>query len=555
MFAQIFDTAKRILSRSPSYQGRSSEARDTSTVPSDPDIAMVTTRGGIETPGSIATPVSSSKKRAAKRELDSLETPTQAKRQRKTASTPRKELVEETPQPDEPVPESNEDSSDTITIVVPESAASAAEDPLPIRHRSSPRVVVAKLSPPYRDNDDDVVPTQESDYHTPDGEPGSVYATPATRKQQAGSPTPKAKQVKSETPGTAKRARGRPKKAQKEDSSTLEITQTTVKILDDEIPSSTYESEAAVVSSQHAPATVPPPKQAHTRFGSEEPKPEPTQNAVVVNAQGHKRFEFESPATTRSARQVEPHHDDNDNDSSASDSDEAPEIVTTAAATTAAQASLADASRARLAQEAKTLAKRQARADLLAAQQAAKRKRDEKKARKLAKQAAKEKSLVAATEDNNNDHNNNDDDDDDNPEHNDDEDAHHTAAPSSLLPASLLSALPAIRPSTPPLARNGKTQEAQHREKLAHHIKFLERAEKPAKDVQRGNVSVAVWQRRSAVLAPVGRKATKGVREGWLGGRETAKKSGKGRRVGKGKGRVERRGVVGGVKGFLRGED
>ena len=51
---------------------------------------MVTTRGGTETPGAPAptpTPRSSTRKAAGKRELESLETPTQAKRQRKSAPT------------------------------------------------------------------------------------------------------------------------------------------------------------------------------------------------------------------------------------------------------------------------------------------------------------------------------------------------------------------------------------------------------------------------------------------------------------------------------------
>lgn len=522
MFARVFDTAKRILSRSPSVPGGSSDIRETP--PNNADASMVMTRGGVETPGAAtpvaATPRSSGKKRVGKRELEALDTPTQAKRQRKASSTPKKKVIEETPEPDapvdEPAQESAGDTSDTITVTIPSSkeGKQSSAKKIPIRRRSSPQVMVGKLSPPafaaaesFEDAiQDDLLGT----ISTPELRSGS--------KKADGSPTPKAKTAKVSTPSSTKKTRGRPRKVQHEDPHTVEITQTTTTKIVDEIPSSSFESSHAPIPSQETPTSA-QPKKAHKRFGSEEPI-----ERVVAHTQGSKRNSAPQPTEQ--------------NDDSASDSDEAPEVVTTATATSKAQAAKADADRAQRAQQQKEQAKRQAREELVAAQQAAKREREEKKAKKLARQAAKQAKDTPASED----------------------DVSSRSAldiPHSLpalLPTSLLETITDQRPPTPPPTRHGKTEEELRQEKLSHHIKFLERTEKPVKDVKKGKLSVAVLGRGNDVLPPKASRESRNVREHWLKGRELQKK-GKAGKPNFGKGRMERRGVVGGVKGFLKGED
>ncbi|KAJ4330283.1 hypothetical protein N0V95_010082, partial [Ascochyta clinopodiicola] len=414
MFAQLFGAARRAISRTPSYQGTTSETRDD--VPtSDPaptdTVTMVTTRRGTETPGMAATPASSAKKTVGKRELDALDTPTQVKRQRKTTvelkrnlrSTPRKNSAESTQE------SVDETASDTMEAAPKPDATS----PLAIRRRSSPKVVVEPSSPAKED-----APTQDSAaFHTP--EPASseaAFVTPFTSKKALeGSPTPKAK--KTATPASAKKARGRPKKVQKE-----EIPQ--------EIASSTRES--SIEPSAVAPAT------AHVRFGSEEP---------TMNTKGHTRYEVPAPAQ-------------DDDEDSADDSDEAPEMVSTAAATSKAAAAQADTSRALLAQQEKERKKREAREQRIAEEQTAKRTRDALKAQKAASKAARAARLTSIAEA---------------PEADSVSTLDRTTLP-SLLPDDLLATLSAERPPTPPPTARGKTDEQLRAEKLNHHIKFLEQS-------------------------------------------------------------------------------
>ncbi|KAJ4369366.1 hypothetical protein N0V86_009198 [Didymella sp. IMI 355093] len=502
MFAQLFDAAKRAISRTPSYQGRSSEAREeVPEVPtSDPaptDTAhnaytatMVTTRRGTETPGMAATPASSAKKTVGKRELEALDTPTQAKRQRKTTvelkrnlrSTPRKGG-------DAPSAESTQESAEeAIDDTADATPRPEKSSPLAIRRRSSPKVVVEPSSPARED-----APAQDG-FHTP--EPASseaAFVTPFTSKKALeGSPTPKA--AKSATPAAAKKARGRPNKAPKEDAA-------------EEIPSSTQES--SVTSS-----TAAPPK-AHVRFGSEEP---------TVNAKGHTRYEAPAPAPTPAAA-------DEDEDSG-SDSDEAPEMVSTSAATSKAAAAQADTSRALAAQSEKERKKREAREQRIAQEQAAKREREALKAQKAAAKAKKAARLSSVAEI----------DEDSTPM-----DIDRTSLP-SLLPDSLLANLGDVRPPTPPPEARGKTDEELRREKLNHHIKFLEQSSKAPKDKRVGKHHVAVLGQQNRVLPPKVSKNTKGVREAWLKGRQGQQTKGK-PRIGK-----THRAKFGGG-GFLRGED
>ncbi len=502
MFAQLFDAAKRAISRTPSYQGRSSQTGDEiPEVPtSDPaptedaDTAdidiMVTTRRGTETPGMASTPASSSKK-IGKRELEALDTPTQTKRQKKTTveltrnlrSTPRKSAAAtSTESPQEAVDESVSDSGDATPK--PEEAS-----PLAIRRRSSPKVVVEPSSPIKEDG---------AGFHTP--EPASseaAFVTPFTSKKAlAGSPTPKA--TKTDTPSAAKKARGRPKKAQIED-------------IPDEIPSSTQESSVA------SPIVAAPT--AHVRFGSEEP---------TVNAKGHTRYEAPAPAPA-----LEEEQDDDDEDS-----DEAPEMVSTSAAASAAAAARADTSRALAAQQEKERKKREARESRIAAEQAAKREREALKAQKLAVRAAKAARLSSVAEQPEQLDANDDDDDD---EDNTTQPTHRTLP--SLLPTSLLDTLDAVRPPTPPPETPGLSAEHKRREKLNHHIKFLEQSSKTPKDKRVGKHHVAVLGKKGGVLPPKVSSGGRGVREGWLGGRKGGKGVGKGGRMKFGGG------------GFLRGDD
>ncbi|KAF1935686.1 hypothetical protein EJ02DRAFT_439077 [Clathrospora elynae] len=532
---------------------------------------MVTTRGGTQTPGT--TPRSSNRKRQAKRELDTLETPTQVKRQRKVAPAP-------TPTPKK---KAAEDVSDTSIVAVP-----SAEDPktpakeglLPIRRRSSPMVLVAKISPPAStttesfgesNRDETVTPSEDTVFHTPMAHSDSVYATPATHKRrEAPSPTPKAKTMKDQTPASSsvKKGRGRSRKTRNDEPSALEVSKMT-STSDDEIPSSTFESETAPIlssgseetqkhaetshtahsvsaheeitrevshdpspsSSQHSAPPSAQPQKEHMRFGSEEPTASTkAHDSPSANRQSNSRYDVPPSA------QKEPAHPQDSDDASDSD-DEAPEVVTAATAASKAALSRADADRATKAQEAKAQAKRQAREKLIAAQQTAKREREEKKARKLAKKAVREEELAVSS----------DDDDVETEKRADmDVDMH------GLLPTSLLETITDQRPPTPPPQRRGKTDEELRKEKLNHHIKFLERTEKGVKDVKKGKLSVAVLGQLNKVLPPKVNRQTKNVREHWLKGRNVEKRKG-------GKpnfkfGKIERRGRVGGG-GFMRGGD
>ncbi|KAH7359627.1 U3 snoRNA associated-domain-containing protein [Pyrenochaeta sp. MPI-SDFR-AT-0127] len=538
MFARVFDTAKRILSRSPSVQERSSELRDTPPIAPDVHTTMVTTRGGTDTPGATATPRSSTKKRIGKRELESLDTPTQVKRQRKTA-TPRKNVVQETAvselTADDSTQESGNEILDTIVVTVPSSDAPSKEGDLPIRRRSSPKVVAGKLSQPASaatrsvEEAQEIVSASPQDtlYQTPEHQSGSVYATPATHMNAVeGSPTPRAKVTKNRTPASTKKSSGRQKKVQRDDGrKTLEVTEVTTKFLD-EIPSSTQDSEEVSIASQDAAAPSSQLKKAHMRFGSEEPTE--IHDTVIVNQQGHERYT--APEVQAEAGREE--------DDDASDSDEAPEVVTTAAATSKANLAQQEAKRALQAQQAADQAKRQKREERIAEEQAQKRIREEAKAKKHARKLAKEQRDAAQSND------------DDTTALQSQMSVDMGSLP-ALLPDSLLEAIDDQRPPTPPPQRRGKTEEELRKEKLNHHIKFLERTDKPAKDVKKGKLSVAVLGQQNRVLPPKVNRDTRNVRELWLKGRKAEKK--KGGKPSFKSGKMERR--AHGLSGFLRGED
>jgi U3 small nucleolar RNA-associated protein 16 len=510
---------------------------------------MVTTRGGTETPGApTPTPVrSSTRKTAGKRELEPLETPTQAKRQRKTApiSSQKKKVIREAKEPDVP---SEELSQDSVEAADPVAVAAPSDEPpqtpandgkMALRRKSKPQVVIPRTSPDVstatdsfgESNEAEIqVPTQSSDFQTPMQAPGSIYATPATSwkpRDNEGSPTTKAAAAKEQTPASssAKKGRGRPKKTPNKGESSSQLpSQTPSKFADvDEIPSSSYQSNAAPIQDQEWVPQSAQPEKTHRRFGSEEPAE--TQTSPIANRQGSQHYEV--PQTTNVEPAVEAANDDDD----ATDSDdEAPEVVTTAAASSKTQAAQAEADRAQKAQQAKEEAKRQAREELVAAQQAAKREREEKKAKKLARKAAREQKAAAGS-------------------FAEEQEPNVDIDVNGLLPASLLENIDDQRPPTPPPTRGGRSEEEVRKEKLNHHIKFLERTDKGPKDVKKGKLSVAVLARQNRVLPPKVNRQTKNVREHWLKGRQhqERKMSGKGKTK---VGRVERRAF--GNQGFLR---
>ena len=472
---------------------------------------MVTTRGGTETPGApTPTPRSSTRKTAGKRELEALETPTQEKRQRKAVAlkSSQKKAAEKS---DAPVEEPSQESAEDV-------AAPTTEGP------QTPVVAVSRESPDASSTtegkEDEPQTSRHAVFYTPAQRAGSVYETPATHRQTEGSPTPKAKQANNEPLSTStKKGRGRPKKTPQKVSSPPQVLKTPSKF-DDEVPTSSYESSMAPIPSQEIPTSAQPEK-THMRFDDQE------SIATKISPVANKSHE----APTATEPEAEPAQDDDD----ASDSDnEAPEVVTAAAATSKVETAQADADRARKAQQAKEEAKRKAREELIASQQAAKREREEKKAKKLAKKAAKEAKAVIVPEE---------------------EEETEVKPPmdidvsNGLLPASLLENIDDQRPPTPPPERRGKTAEQLRKEKLNRHIKFLERTEKPAKDVKKGKLSVAVLAQQNKVLPPKFNRRAKNLREQWLKGRQVEKKKKSKVRFGK----MERKPHVN--RGFLRDGD
>jgi hypothetical protein len=223
-----------------------------------------------------------------------------------------------------------------------------------------------------------------------------------------------------------------------------------------------------------------------------------------------------------------------------SDSDEAPEEVTVASALHKVKAAEAAAARAIKAQEEKQELKRKERTERVAEEQRQKRERlAEEERKKQAKEARKAKKLAKM-------------------------EAQAQGAPQSLvpnymgdipalLPDSLLEAVGDRRPPTPPSLLPGLSAAEMKQEKLKRHIRFLERGEKPIKDVKKGSLNLRVLGKHDPVRVPKANKESKDIREKWLKGRqrEMDKTHKKARRKMEFK-KVERR-TLGG--GFLRGQD
>ncbi|KAJ4356440.1 uncharacterized protein N0V89_004473 [Didymosphaeria variabile] len=574
MLSHVFDTAKRILSRSPSYQGEIQEA--TKNIPRSAsaaaeDEAMVTTRRGTGTEGSVqSTPASSTRSTRGKRhlEVEVQETPTAIKRRKKIVSKEEPATqgnVEEAQNTIEASVAEETKDSDSVTKSMPHRTRSKktldlAEASTPIARRGSPKIVIPEPASERSADEADVfyTPAQHS------------FATTADEEDREGSITPKptTKAIKA-TPASGKGSgkRGRPRKHPEAPSP--EKSPIASKLAE-EIPSSTWESEQAplspvkqdVGSGLSKEITWKSTEQSESSKKQQEPDTDAAQGAgaveqpskdqvqdlaslgiafedvapdtAIVPPRKHKRFGSEEPAETtvqvkskEAPAAAEPEDD-------GSDSDEAPEMVTTSVAESKAKAAAEETSRARQAQQAKEESRRQERADRIAQQQTEKREREEKKARKLAKSQAK----LARRQQR--------------------EDSSPGRAPMDvdmhnlpdLLPDSILEAAGDRRPPTPPPVRGGKTEEEVRKEKMNRHIKFLERGEKSIKDVKKGKVNVSVLAQRNALLAPKVNRDTKNIREHWLKGREADRK-GRGGRKGFTFKKMERRAVGGG--GFLRG--
>ncbi|KAF1997077.1 hypothetical protein P154DRAFT_525076 [Amniculicola lignicola CBS 123094] len=506
MFTRAFNTAKRILSRSPSAQGRSSEEKN-SHVLGDNDLTdnMVTTRQGTDVDSVGDTPRSTPRstrngKRALESELES--TPTEPKRRRR--STRVANLVAEEEQP----PAVEVTSTPTI------------EEKLPVRVRKSPKGKKGESPVDAETVTEIPTSTQETEPDTPEVNHDSSVDEGSRPKQskEDGSQTPGPKtkvQVVIKTPVSSKRRKE--KKSPVKDAEDIQADSTApTSQLPDEIPSSTFDSEKDILSTQEseqepepeAQVTSPPKaKKAHIRFGSEEPE---DKEPIVLHQPARTRFVAE--------------------DEDASDSDDAPEEVTAASALSKTKAAEEDATRAFKAQQEKEKKKREERLLRTTQEQAEKRKREEKKAKKLAKALSKQKDAEPEREPL-------------------DIDIYNLPA---LLPDSLLETIGDKRPPTPPPILPGLSAAEVQKQKLNRHIKFLERGEKPIKDVKKGSINVALLQQQNKFLAPKVNRDTKNVRERWLQGRLVEKKKG-----GKGKGRLEHkkmhRRAVG--AGFLRGEE
>jgi U3 small nucleolar RNA-associated protein 16 len=532
MFAKVFNSAKRILSRSPSVQDTREEVREESQTSHGANVDMVTsTRRGPVTPQSTTV------KTRGKRALD-VETPVSSKKRRTSidilehteihgdkASLQIDEPVLEHPAsgtPDANAVRSSPSEHDEVDPVLEK------EDNLPIRRRGSPKVIISKTpkkSSPIESVQEELPSSiQGTAFHTPGThKASSVFETPMTsRAEQEGSPTPKAGTARtSRAPGSGKK-RGR--RTSVEDTSesqsvvgdNSEFTPTAKRIsasqIPDEIPSSTWDGEDGILSTQESAANLvtlsaPISKKEHVRFGSEEPAEidiaalaRPTQRAPVQEllAEGD------------------------------SDSDDAPEEVTAASALSATRAVEAEAVKALKAQQERERLRKKERAERIAQEQEQKRMRLEKKASEFAKVEAKKQARRRGE--------------------GFDLDVNHLP---TLLPESILEAAGERRPPTPPVTHPGSNTEDKRKEKLGRHLKFLEQGPKAIEDVKKGSLNVRVLPRQNENLAPKVDRGTKNVRERWLKGRE-GEKRGKGGRKKIEFPKMQRRSIGG---GFLRGED
>ncbi|KAF2180804.1 hypothetical protein K469DRAFT_741017 [Zopfia rhizophila CBS 207.26] len=441
----------------------------------------------------------------------------------------------------------------------------SSKEKLPYRRQPSPKVVIRVKSqsptePVSADLDapsENEVPssTQEAEYYTPKTQiPSSVYATPATTLKAApGSPTSEPEiydvdqrtesstkktkkgkisapvmELPDETPSSMWESDQASTSAQESDeeptpipASKQEGKKSTTSKFPDEIPSSTFDSEDAILSTQESdkePTPASESKKGHVRFGSGEPSEhESAQEPAPASVSKQSRSRFVP---------IQKITDDEE-----SDSDEAPEMVTAATALSKTKAAETAASQAYKALQEKQRLKKKVQAERMAEEQERKRKKEEKKAKKIAKAELREAQY------------------DKGQGKGPKLDIHNLPA---LLPDSLLEAAGERRPPTPPPATlPGQDAAAKWKEKLNRHIKFLERGEKPIKDVRKGPVNVHVLAKQNSLLPPKANRDTKHVREKWLKGKQAEKRGKNGRKDLEFR-KIERRSTGG---GFLRGED
>ncbi|PVI06332.1 hypothetical protein DM02DRAFT_14422 [Periconia macrospinosa] len=528
MFSRVFNTARQILSRSPSAQGRSEDCIEENTAQGEAqtETTMVTTRSGNGTGPSVEnTPRSSARKTRGKRELSQEEdTPAATKRIRRSVGTKKTATEQGEEVPPTPKPRAEDPQRialDTPPVSIPDRTISAQEisDQLELPssgRRGRPKVVIPKKpSTPSASQqsaakkvDEEPSTTRESEFYTPGTYIASPeFVTPAMYRDTAGSPTPK----------PAKSSITTRTQVSNDDPSIQEagISHQVLNQASDNAPTPTQDS---IPTSSL--------RKTHMRFDSEEPDVNTTHGADT------------QPTLSGSAIQpnntTEVQIDDHDDD--ASDSDEAPDVVTAATAATKVKAIQDEAARARKTIQDKDDLKKQKRMERIAEEQAEKRKREEAKAKKAAKQQAKEEQRRAKRENASS--------------RNQTLDFNMDSLP-ALLPDSVLDAVGSHRAPTPPPVRTAKSAEQLHKEKLQRHIKFLEQGEKSIKDVKRGSINVSVLAQQNALLAPKVKRDTKNIREHWLKGRQQEKMG----RMAKGKmqhRRMERKATGG---GFLRGGD
>lgn len=510
MFARVFGHARRLLTRSPSLQDinsddkepekpkQSTPRRTPRRVTSAPNMVTSTRRGPIEDRSTPSTPRSSARK--TKRQLEAEDTPTGAKKRRTSAGNKKSSLNEVHPSPtkspakteDKPEDVDTQPASSEDTPDAQIAAETKVVEELPLRERkSSPQVAIrATGSPsPPQDVETGSNTVGEETSTTPDNIRAPVK-TPAKQKQQKASSMPRS---------TRASAKMDQKQGAKVDATSEEVVESPVPVIEEK------------------------PQNTKIRFGSEEPAETETSTAIQV----------EQPVVPEPSPAAADDYE--------SDSDEAPEEVTVATAKDKVLAAEEEVARAIKAAEEKQERKKQEQAERKAEEQRLKQERvaeEEKiKAKKEARKAKKRAKWEASQ-------------------------AVQQAPPSflpnytgeipALLPESLLEAVGDRRPPTPPTLLPGLTPAELQKEKLKRHIRFLERGEKPIKDVKKGSLSLRVLKEHDVKRAPKVNKGVKNIREKWLKNRHRAMDSHKkGRKKMEFK-KVERRAVGG---GFLRGED
>jgi hypothetical protein len=393
-----------------------------------------------------------------------------------------------------------------------DSDAEGKEEALPIRRRTSPKVIISKPQLAESENslhdtvqtDNAPASTKETELHTPSTHLGTAASTiPATEQaNEEESPTSKI-----QADNTDQMSRSNKKQRGKKSGKPSLGKHANVQLKEGTGPGLAKETKST-------PATA--SKKAHIRFDSEEPA-EP-ERPTSANSYGRVRYGEEERSEP-----IPPQHVENDDDG---DSDEAPEEVTAASALTKTKAATADAARAYRAQQEKEKLKRKERAERIADEQMKKRKKDEKKMKKLTRMESRDQEVKHL-----------------------DVDIHNLPA---LLPDSILEAAGDRRPPTPPPMLPGMTTAEKRQEKLNRHIKFLERGEKPIKDVKKGSLNVRVLGQQNPVLPPKVNRDTKGIREHWLKGREAKKRHASGKKNKKQVTKMERAPFGG---GFIRSKD